>query len=418
MTDTPREMIVGVLTSGDANGYFSNGLHQNALFLYRCLKNVPMVKPVLIFYPMSGREWSDEIEIFGEPAYNIEIFYEKYHLDVLLLVSTILNESIATKLRNNKVKLVAVVYGNRYVMDQETICFGDLLPVAEGKRNFANRSLLREDLHIDAVWMSPHFAWQKDYIKHRYSSPVSHVCPYIWGPELLLQQYKNDKHYDETGPYFRAGNPKNKNVFATEPNINVLKTSLFPFQAANLVAERENPDFGEILLFGARHQRLHNKPLQAYFNSMRLDQDKKVFYEDRWRFSTITKHAQVMFHHHFENGLNYTMLEAATLKLPVVHNSEFMPELGYYYKRANLTDAAAQLEAALLHEERDDLEEYNEICDQVVRKFHYANYDNVRGYQTLIASLYSPDIEPELPPYIVDLEYRLEHGDGYISPLG
>jgi len=125
-----------------------------------------------------------------------------------------------------------------------------------------------------------------------------------------------------------------------------------------------------------------------------------------------------MFHHHFENGLNYTMLEAATLKLPVVHNSEFMPELGYYYKRANLTDAAAQLEAALLHEERDDLEEYNEICDQVVRKFHYASYDNVRGYQTLIASLYSPDIEPELPPYIVDLEYRLEHGDGYISPLG
>ena len=112
---------------------------------------------------------------------------------------------------------------------------------------------------------------------------------------------------------------------------------------------------------------------------MKIVKEKKAFFESRWRFSTITKHAQIMFHHHFENGLNYTMLEAATLKLPIVHNSEFMPELGYYYKRANMTDAASQIEAALLHEERDDLGEYNKICDEVVRKFHYASYDNVRG---------------------------------------
>ena len=95
-----------------------------------------------------------------------------------------------------------------------------------------------------------------------------------------------------------------------------------------------------------------------------------------------------------------------------------MPELGYYYKRANLTDAATQIEAALLHEERDDLEEYNELCSQVVHKFYYENYDNVRGHQTLIAALYNPEIEPELPQYIVDLEYKLDHDDGYISPLG
>jgi hypothetical protein len=419
MTNQPQDKIIGVLTSGDPNGYFSNGLHQNALFLYKCLKKVPMVKPVLVFYPLSSKkEWPDEVEIFGETAYNLELFYDKYHLDALLLVSVALNNSVANKLKKNRVKLVAVVYGNRYVMDQETMCFGDLLPSAEGKRNFANRSLMREDVKIDAVWMSPHFAWQKDYIKHRYDAPTAHVCPYIWGPDLLLQQYKQDKHYDEFGPLFRPGNPKNKNLFATEPNINVLKTSLFPFQAANLVVERENPNFGEILLFGSRHHRLHNKPIQEYFQSMKLLKDKKVFFEDRWKFSTITKHAQVMFHHHFENGLNYTMLEAATLRLPVVHNSEFMPELGYYYKRANLTDAATQIEAALVHEHRDDLDEYNKLCEGVVKKFHYGSYDNVRGHQTLIANLFSPDIEPELPQYIVDLEYKLDHGDGYISPIG
>jgi len=418
MTDTPKEIVVGVLTNGDPGGYFSNGLHQNAYFLYKCLKKIPLVKPLLIFYPLSGKEWPDQVEIFGEQAYNLELFYEKYHLDVLLLVSTVLNKPVAEKLKKNKVKLVAVVYGNRYVMDQETMCFADLLPPEEGLRNFSNRSLLREDVQLDAVWMSPHFAWQKDYIKNRYGAPKAHICPYIWGPELLMQQYSKNEFYKKTGPFFRSGNPKNKNVFATEPNVNVLKTSLFPFMAANIVAERENPNFGKILLFGSRRHRLHNKPIQQYFFSQKLSKDKKVFYEKRYIFSTITQHAQVMFHHHFENGLNYTMLEAATLKLPIVHNSEFMPELGYYYKRANLTDAATQIEAALLHEERDDLEEYNKVCNEVVLKFHYENYSNIRGYQSLIANLYNKTIEPELPPYIVDLEYRLEHGDGYISPLG
>jgi hypothetical protein len=382
MTGTAKEIIVGVVTSGDTNGYFSNGLSQNALFLYKSLEKVPMVKPVLIFYPTYGLEWPSQMDIFGTTAYNLELFYEKYHLDVLLTVSNALDPSIVQKFKKNNVKVVAVVYGNTYIMDQEAMCFGDLLPATEEKRNFANRPLIRKEAGLDAVWLSPHFAWQKDYIMHRYSAPKAHVCPYIWGPELLLQQYKQDPHYEKDGPFFRPGNPKNKNVFATEPNINVVKTSLFPFQAANLVVKRNNSD-------------LH-----------------------RYKFSTITKHGQVMFHHHFENGLNYTLLEAATLKLPVIHNSEFMPELGYYYKRANLTDAASQIEAALLHEERDDLEEYNKLCSKVVHKFHYANYDNVRGHQSLIANLLNPEIEPELPPYIVDLEYRLEHGDGYISPLG
>jgi hypothetical protein len=419
MTDTPKEIIVGVLTNGDTDGYFSNGLHQNALFLHKCLKNAPKIKSLLLFYPFPGKEWPDHKQIFDETAYNLDLFLDKYHLDVILYVSVLPNSSKIEKLKNNNVKMVAVVYGNRYIMDQEAICFGEFVPAKDDVFNHAARSILREDVGIDAVWVSPHFSWQKDYIKHRYQNvSLSHTCPYIWGPDLLLNQYKEDSFYKDKGPLFRPGNPKNKNVFATEPNINVVKTSLFPFMAANILVNQENPNFGELLLFGCRKKRLHNPYAAQYFKSLRIDKEKKVFYEDRWRFSTITKHAQVMFHHHFENGLNYTLLEAAALRLPVVHNSEFMPELGYYYKRANLTDAAAQLERALLHEERTDLEEYNELCHQVVKKFHYANLDNVRGYQTLIANLYNPNIEPELPPYIVDLEYRLEHGDGYISPLG
>ena len=76
-----------------------------------------------------------------------------------------------------------------------------------------------------------------------------------------------------------------------------------------------------------------------------------------------------------------------------------------------------QIEAALLHEERDDLTEYNKTCEEVIERFGIDNEENIRGYQTLLANLIDPKIEPELPQYIVNLEDKLDHEDGYISPI-
>ena len=413
-----QEVIVGVLTCGLEEKYFSNGLHQNGLYLYRCLKKAPGIKPLLIYYPITKElEESDSMIVFGETAHNIEKFYEKYHLDVLIMVSNSLGPNNLARLKKNKVRIVSAVYGNRYVMDQETMCFGDLLPPTEKFVNYAARSLLREDSFLDAVWVSPHFAWQKDYIKHRYNAKQAHVCPYIWSPELFLGQYEAQDYWQKNDMFFHKGNPNNKNVFCTEPNVNVLKTSLFAYQAVNALHERENEELDVALLFGSRRAALHNKNFIHYTQSLPIGQTKKVYFEGRWRFSVITKHAQVMFHHHFMNGLNYTLLEAALLGLPVVHNSEFMPELGYYYKGANLTQAVDQLEKALLHEDREDLEEYKQTALGVVQKFMYDEVANIRGYQTLIANLIKPSIEPELPGYIVDLENKIQYGDGHISPL-
>ena len=117
------------------------------------------------------------------------------------------------------------------------------------------------------------------------------------------------------------------------------------------------------------------------------------------------------------NGLNYTMLEAAFLKIPVVHNSEFMTDLGYYYPGANLTQAVHQLESALRHDERDDLEEYNEACEKVVERFSIHNMANIKGYQTLICNLLDETIEPELPAYMENLDNDIDYSGGHISPL-
>ena len=421
MSTVPEKIIVGIVASGDEGRYFSNGLHQNAWFLFKCLSHVPNITPLLVYWPEKGDETKEHKLVFGEKVYRIDLFYEQYQLDVLLLVSALLPIDVYDRLRTkNKVKMVSVAYGNRYVIDQEITCFGHLTNPHEGGRNFADQSLRRDDYTPDAVWVSPHFAWQKNYIGHRYGledSSKVHVCPYIWGPELIIKQYDADPFYEEHGPEFRKGNEKNKNIFCTEPSINTLKTSFFPFMIGNCLVKKGDENFGEILLFGSKDIRVQNKNLAEYFTSQEIAKQKKVFFEARYPFKTITKHAQVMLHHHFMNGLNYTMLECAALKIPVVHNSEFMKDFGYYYPRAEVDMAVDQCSRALMHEHRDDLDEYNRICEETVYKFFHSNPHNVWGHQTLIANLFSPKVKPELPDYIKNLEEDLAHADGHLSPL-
>ena len=413
-----RQIIVGIVVSPEASGYFNNGLHQNAYYLYLLLKQIPVINPILVFPPgVSDKITGDEADVFGTPVYSLELFREKYHLDVLLLVSVMLSKKYLQQFRDNGVKIANVIYGNRYVMDQETFVFGHLLHPEEGMKNHCAHGLLREDSIADAVWMSPHFAWQKDYMLHRYRADRAYQCPYIWDPALMHALILAEEHYKKDTPFFKVGDERNKKIFCTEPNLNVLKTSLFPYMAANVLHERGQAEFEKIYLFNAIKNFQQNEKAAEYIRHFPLAKDQKVSFEPRYSLPVILKHTRLMFHHHFMNGLNYTMLEAAYLKLPIVHNSEFMTDLGYYYRGANITEAVHQLENALCHEDRDDLEEYNAACARVVERFSIHNKENIRGYQTLICNLLDEKIEPELPAYMENLDNDLGYSEGYISPL-
>ena len=267
--------------------------------------------------------------------------------------------------------------------------------------------------------MSPHFAWQKDYMIHRYGTKRAYVCPYIWDSKLLEMLTTTDKDYSDgnDNPFFFRNDPRNKAIFCTEPNLNVLKTSMFPYIATNFLHTRGKEEFTKLYLYNGLTVFKHNGSVNSYVKYFPLAKDIKVSFEPRYNFPTILKTARIMFHHHFMNGLNYTLLEAAYLQLPVVHNSEFMPDLGYYYKGANVTSATYQLEAALRHEDRDDLEEYNKQCAEVIHRFSIYNRDNIRGYRTLLANLLNEKIDPELPVYIENLDQDLDHAEGTISPM-
>lgn len=418
------QIVVGVLINPNERLMSFSGSSQNAFYLYSLLKQIDAVNPLLVYNPSMLLNTEDQelenISIFGELAHRLDLFYEKYHLTALIEASAILDPHSYTIFKSNKVKIVNIVFENQYVTDQETVCHSRFLHDKTTGYNRSKRILLRENQPRDAVWVSPHFSWQKDYIKHRYNAGSVHICPYVWDDQILNHRYDKSDLFEDRDRTFQPGNPANKCVFSTDQNINVIKTSLFPFLVAQKVYESKREEIKKLFLYNS-HQAVssngYKNSVSSYLSNFSITNEKKVVFAPPADLPEITDSAQVMLHHHFQNGLNYVLLEAASLRLPVVHNSEFMPDLGYYYRGASITDATKQLEAALRHEERDDLEAYNGQCDKVVEKFSIYNRDNITGYQTLLANLFDQDAKIILPRYVTDLEDEINYRDGYISPL-
>jgi len=412
-----RKIYVAIVVNPDETKYFNNGLHQNAFYLHKLLQQIDLVVPLLVAPPAMFRNSSaidtsdgvpDQVNAFGQVVYNWDLFKKDYHLDALLLISAAVEPEELAKFRENNVKIVSIIYGNRYVTDQETMIFGALKrPKGEGIRPAAN-DLLREDQQADVVWVSPHYAWQRDYIQHRYGADRSYVCPYVWDPELLELKYDSNAFWEGRSPYYDYSLPSAKSVFVTEPNVSVTKTTLFPL----IVLEKlhnQNPDLmTKAYCYGAEDAALHNEPFKKYASGLNIVKAGGVTFPGRHPYPLITARSQVLFHHQFANALNYTMLEAAHLDLPVVHNSEFMKDFGYYYRGGSVTEATQQLERALRHGEREDLEDYVRNSEKMLNQFSLFNQSNIEGYVSLLANALDAKIEPKLPEYIVELEKKLE----------
>ena len=71
----------------------------------------------------------------------------------------------------------------------------------------------------------------------------------------------------------------------------------------------------------------------------------------------MANHADAVVTHHWENGLNYLYYEALFGGYPLIHNSEFIADYGYYYPSFNAEEGGKVLEMALRTHDAN-LEEY------------------------------------------------------------
>ena len=100
----------------------------------------------------------------------------------------------------------------------------------------------------------------------------------------------------------------------------------------------------------------------------------------------IDKLGQFILTHQSENELNYLYLEALSLNLPLIHNSNLIKEYGYFYNTYDLNKGVNQLYNAILNHS-DNLVDYEKENKDLLYKFNPKNPTNSSFFSKIVSHL-------------------------------
>jgi hypothetical protein len=381
---TERKVRIGitVLIDKPTDSLFTNGIRQNVITLRDVYEKCRNVEAAYIINNANNVEIKEDADgpwkNYAKHIITLEQAKEKCDLIVIGQGSIARDKYREFKALGKKI--VKQIMGAELSVFNETLLFK---PDSESRNIY-----LRNSGTVSAVWLSPHFFDRDRYLFETQYDCETHIGPYIWDPRFIEEHVKLlvEKNSNEfTGKYKPSG-IKQKRLSTMEPNINMVKTSIVPVITSELFY-RKHPHLLERLnVFCGEN--IRKKPDMVIF-AKELDSYKagKMFFEARYPMVwTLQKHTDIVLSHQNQCELNYVYLDASWLGYPVVHNSPFMKELGWYYPENDSVKAVEHL--AYIAEHFDNNEYQNEEYLKKSRQFAYRymidNPENVRGYERLI----------------------------------
>jgi hypothetical protein len=247
------------------------------------------------------------------------------------------------RLHRRDTRLVSYRFGNDYVMALEQCTF-NVHP---------NWWLNRLRIPFDEVWTNAqHEHTSRSFLEAALRAPV-HILPHPWSPRFIEAGRLRDSDQGREWGYRNRGPAKHVGVF--EPNVNVVKSLLIPLLAANEF-HRQLPEHIDHLYLCNADTLADNVAFNRLAHGLEIVRARKATATNRHPFYRfVAEHVDIVLTHQWENGLNYLYYEALHGGYPLVHNSPFLRDVGYYYEGFDVRDAAAALtRAALTHDERPD----------------------------------------------------------------
>ena len=287
-----------------------------------------------------------------------------------------MSEDMVNKLRSYmpNIKIGLIQYGSSYYIDLSNYFYLGL----EKKNNNNNNCYSKQIL--DFIWISPYYEYCLKYVKIKYKMDKVSICPYIWDPRII--KYKKT----ESGYNFNVNNVNNIGIF--EGNILPTKTMIIPTYICE-VLENKNNLINNVFITNIKN--FFNKhEFHTNMNKLSLIQNKKVKCE--LNAVNLLKYMKVnnintIVSHQIYNGLNYLHLEALYLRVPLVHNSKYIKDYGYYYPDFDVEKGAEQLENIILNH-ANNLDNYNKSCEESLFNYSTFNKKNIYEYEKLLLDIF------------------------------
>ena len=331
-----------------ARSIWDNGGSQHCIFLLDTLRAVPGVDRVTAINAGDGDVPHPAAKLDGIEFKRLEEVVDD--VDVLVEAEAQLDHDLLARHHARGGKLVAMKFGNGYVIDTERMIRGE------------RAGAIFDGSHYDAVWTNAqHVDTCRSYWETMYRAPV--VCmPHVWDRrfvDLAVSEFPRDLEF---GPRPHAG-PFRVGIF--EPNINLIKTCVVPILACER-AHRAGLDVDAYVLCAERIK--ENDGFKALVQQLDIYRAGRLSFEARYRTPWfLARYCDAVVSHQWENALNYLYYEVLAGGYPLVHNSPLLHEFGQTYGGFDADDAADAIMRAAAGEPMADPAAFLASLDPVGR---------------------------------------------------
>jgi len=351
-------MKIGITARVDKSVIFTNGAQQNFIYLYQALKNADFDVDILC-------------DTVVDKEYRSDLSIKRLNVDVTLRYDIIIQGGLALSvdhikiLRKMKKKVIKYCTICTYDLDIDRIIYNK-----HGNTNYNGWDLYNE------IWITEQHSHGKEYLETISNCKVV-IVPYIWDSYFIEKNIENG--YD---PRYKPSNEKK--IAVLEPNMSMCKNCLVP--VAILFNTFKYFKKGSIFCSSSV---VKNQSFLSFINNMKEKYNSNnIYFENRYQFNFIfSHHANILLSYSNRCALNYTYLEALYCGIPLIHNSPYIKDVGYYYNFNNVNEGIKQV-IKVIDEHDNNIEEYESKAKKKLYKYSPNNPDVYNRYKELLEKNY------------------------------
>ncbi len=376
MTDMNTKKLKIALTASIGEEYqtiWGSGIVQNILFLYQLFAKIDIVEEIYLLDLLQSSEEEILQKNIGVNKYKfINKEFAAKQADIVIEIGTQVWPELAQTIKQRNGKIISLRCGNAYIDEVMGIFFdrNTLHPI--------------NNVSYDQIWALPHYGQNSAPMLGTFFRCPVKVVNYIWEAEFVDLTAKNT-NLDYS---YKPNSPRAKNIAICEPNLNPTKTFHIPLLICEEAYRLQNNSINHVYTMNTWRLNTNNSLLH-FVNRLDIFNKGLCTFESRLDIvQTMKNNADIIVSHHWQNGLNNLYFDVLYGGYPLIHNSEFIKDMGYYYKDFNPQDGAKQLISAINHHD-ENLSSYKHKVAIGLHKYSITNRENINQYRNLLLGLYS-----------------------------
>ena len=289
----------------DFEEYLSSGINQHILMLAEHFKNDLNLDVHFIVSKDALKTKEYRVLNNTYPLVWGNDFKELKKLDTILEIGTTFTIAERAEIKDSNVRFIFWSLGNNYSYTVMDILYDAF-----------DHSITH--CHATETWMSPHFEYCKSFYKLCNRTDDVKIAPYIWEPIFLeAQSVKFEPDFNK----LKIGVMESNGI----PNKNCLPPISFLDQAQEY--------FDESQIFCIKHLVDKSEGLRRFIlDKVSVHSAGKMTFEPRLTLKEILPEINVILSWQENCALNFLYFECLYLGVPLIHNSPYLKDYGFYYE--------------------------------------------------------------------------------------